>query len=201
MKQCTRCGVVKDLDEYHRMFGQPDGRRPVCKTCRKSDGAAEYQKTRPKRIKYQEGYRAKNRAMLADKQREYLLLHRTRIRLKRREWERLRVATDVNFRLRRRLRARVHSALKASGGAKKAAATMDLIGCSAENLRAHIERQFRPGMSWGNVGRWHIDHIRPCASFDLTDPAQQRACFHYTNLQPLWAADNLRKGAQYLPAA
>jgi HNH endonuclease. len=56
-------------------------------------------------------------------------------------------------------------------------------------------------MSWDNYGRdgWHIDHIRPCASFDLTDPEQQRQCFHYTNLQPLWAADNIRKGAKWQP--
>jgi hypothetical protein len=73
-----------------------------------------------------------------------------------------------------------------------------------EQLRQHLEAQFTDGMSWDNYGRdgWHIDHIRPCASFDLTDPEQQRQCFHYTNLQPLWAADNIRKGAVWSePAA
>jgi hypothetical protein len=57
----------------------------------------------------------------------------------------------------------------------------------------HLKDHFLPEMNWDNYGAWHIDHIRPCASFDLTDPEQQKQCFHYTNLQPLWAADNIRK--------
>jgi hypothetical protein len=67
-----------------------------------------------------------------------------------------------------------------------------LIGCRKPDLIAHIEIQFRPGMSWENYGRggWEIDHIIPCADFDLSDPAQQRACFHFTNLRPLWRIDN-----------
>lgn len=58
---------------------------------------------------------------------------------------------------------------------------------------AHIESLFWPGMSWRNQGRWHLDHIKPCASFNLNDPAQQAACFHWSNWQPLWADDNLIK--------
>lgn len=68
--------------------------------------------------------------------------------------------------------------------------TDELIGCTKEILMHHIESQFKLGMSWENKGQWEIDHIRPCASFDLTDPAQQKRCFHYSNLQPLWAKDN-----------
>ena len=76
---------------------------------------------------------------------------------------------------------------------------MDLVGCSIPELRKRLTQQFLPGMTWDNYGKWHIDHIRPCASFDLTDPEQQKQCFHYSNLQPLWAADNLRKGASINP--
>ena len=74
-----------------------------------------------------------------------------------------------------------------------------LLGCSIEVARFHLECQFTKGMSWDNYGYngWHIDHIRPCASFDLTDSEQQKQCFHYTNLQPLWAEDNLKKGDKY----
>lgn len=71
-----------------------------------------------------------------------------------------------------------------------------LLGCSAKELRRHLESQFKPWMNWGNYGRWHIDHIQPCASFDLTDPKQQEICFHYTNLQPLEAKKNIRKRAK-----
>lgn len=82
----------------------------------------------------------------------------------------------------------------------KSAATLELLGCSLDVLKSHLEKQFQPGMAWDTRGGktgWQIDHIRPCASFDLTDPAQQRECFHYTNLQPLWAKDNLSKGDSY----
>jgi len=63
-------------------------------------------------------------------------------------------------------------------------------------LRLHLERQFKDGISWDNYGEWHIDHIRPCAKFDLSKPEEQRACFHYTNLQPLWEKENVSKGAR-----
>jgi hypothetical protein len=83
-------------------------------------------------------------------------------------------------------------------GVKKVDTTFSLTGCSVAELKKYLESKFLPGMAWENYGihGWHIDHIRPCSSFDLTDPEQQRICFHYTNLQPLWAADNIRKGAK-----
>lgn len=85
--------------------------------------------------------------------------------------------------------------LKAMRGRKQAAPTMALVGCDLARLKDHLESNFRGGMSWDNYGfrGWHIDHIRPCASFDLADPDQQRACFHWSNLQPLWATENLTK--------
>lgn len=70
-----------------------------------------------------------------------------------------------------------------------------LVDCSKPALIAHFERLFQPGMSWENYGRggWEIDHILPCNTFDLTDPRQEAACFHYTNLRPLWRPDNLSR--------
>lgn len=112
-----------------------------------------------------------------------------------REWARRRVAEIPVVRLLLALRSRVACAMKAK--ASKSASTRALLGCSVEDLKRHLEIQFRPGMSWDNYGDWHVDHIRPCASFDLTDPEQQRACFNFKNLQPLWAKDNLSKGAKY----
>ena len=100
---------------------------------------------------------------------------------------------DPAFALLHRLRVRLNHAL---GGKAKASTTMDLVGCTAQELVAHMEAQFLPGMAWENRGEWHVDHIRPCSSFDFSDPEQQRACFHYSNLQPLWAVDNQRKGAR-----
>jgi hypothetical protein len=85
-------------------------------------------------------------------------------------------------------------------GMSKTVSASELVGCTVEQLRSHIEHQFIDGMSWLNHGidGWHVDHIKPCASFDLSDINQQRECFHYTNLQPLWAIDNLRKGSKLL---
>lgn len=104
---------------------------------------------------------------------------------------------DPQYRIRNALRGRVRSAVVAAS-ATKSARTFTLIGCAIEQLKTHLESLFQPGMSWANYGKngWHIDHIRPCASFDLMDPEQQRLCFHYTNLQPLWWRDNCVKGAR-----
>jgi hypothetical protein len=100
---------------------------------------------------------------------------------------------DINYRILLNLRKRLGSTVKC-----KVNKTVDLLGCTINQLRTHLEGLFTNGMSWSNYGKhgWHIDHIRPCASFDLTDPFQQKQCFHYTNLQPLWAFDNLSKGAR-----
>lgn len=104
--------------------------------------------------------------------------------------------TNVRYRLRHNLHGRLRVALKAQG-VKKTTSTMKLCGCSLEKLKQHLESQFTEGMSWGNKGQWHIDHIKPCAAFDLSDVEEQKKCFHYTNLQPLWAIDNMKKGAKY----
>ena len=74
---------------------------------------------------------------------------------------------------------------------------MEYVGCSPAFLREHLERLFSDGMTWENQGEWHVDHIRPCASFDLSTEEEKKRCFHYTNLQPLWATDNLSKGAAW----
>lgn len=97
---------------------------------------------------------------------------------------------NPNARLAKTLRNRVNSAIK---GSLKSASTLELLGCSVEFLKLHLEAKFKKGMAWENRRKWHIDHIRPCASFDLTDPEQQRQCFHYSNLQPLWAFENQEK--------
>jgi hypothetical protein len=103
-----------------------------------------------------------------------------------------RYRTDPIFVITCRLRARLTTILKRRG-IKKTVATMALIGCSGAELHRHIERQFEPGMSWNNRNAWHIDHIKQCASFDLIDSVQQAACFHFSNLRPLWGAENLAR--------
>ena len=105
-----------------------------------------------------------------------------------------RYQSDPVYRMRQQLRGRVSQALR-SAGIKRSARTMELVGCSVEDLRRHIESLWQLGMTWANhsVQGWHIDHIRPCFTFDLTKPEEQRACFHWSNLRPLWAKDNLSR--------
>jgi len=76
--------------------------------------------------------------------------------------------------------------------------SLELFGCSVIEIRIYLESLFKEGMTWYNYGKWHIDHIIPCSSFDLTKVEEQEKCFHYTNLQPLWAIDNLRKSNKIL---
>jgi len=96
------------------------------------------------------------------------------------------------IKLAKNLRTRVYLSLKRQGGIKSKK-TMDLVGCDINYLRKHLEKQFEPLMSWDSYGKWHVDHIIPVTKFDLTDPEQQKICFHYTNLQPLWGPENIRK--------
>jgi len=115
------------------------------------------------------------------------------------DYQKNRAKHDLDYRLRNSLRARVRAALKYQSVSKDLG-TAKLIGCTIAELREHLEEQFIGGMTWDNYGDWHIDHIKPCVLFDLSDPDQQRECFHYTNLQPLWAKDNQSKGATYEPS-
>ena len=108
-----------------------------------------------------------------------------------------RYKNDLNFRITMNLRKRVRNIIK---NQKKYFSNIELVGCSVTELKVHLEKQFTKGMTWKNYGfyGWHIDHVIPCSSFDMTDPKQQKKCFHYTNLQPLWAEDNLRKSNKIL---
>jgi hypothetical protein len=101
---------------------------------------------------------------------------------------------NIQLRIIRNNRKRVWDALK---GFCKSKSTALLLGCSGEELMRHLEKQFKPGMTWDNYGEWHMDHKRPCASFDMADPEQQKTCFHFSNYQPLWAKENYSKSDKW----
>lgn len=118
---------------------------------------------------------------------------------KKNDWRRRRLMADPTFRISCKLRTRISVAISRQvKGGKKFRSLEGLLGCTTEQFMAHIQSRFRPGMSWGNYGEWHIDHIKPCCSFDLGDEAQQIACFNFMNCQPLWASDNLSKNGRIL---
>ena len=102
---------------------------------------------------------------------------------------------DPMFKVMENLRTRMYVVVT-SKHAVKESTTMKLTGCTLDFLKKYLEKKFKDGMSWDNYGQWHIDHIKPCASFNLVDPMEQKKCFHYTNLQPLWGEHNLKKGSK-----
>lgn len=106
--------------------------------------------------------------------------------------------TDSSHRLEVNIKSRTHHGLRNSE-TRKSVSNVYLLGCSYKQLRVYLESLFTEGMSWDNYGKggWEVDHIKPCASFDLSDLKQQRICFHYTNLQPLWRIDNRKKSDKF----
>jgi DNA gyrase/topoisomerase IV subunit A len=149
-----------------------------------------YQKNRESILLERKEYQEINAEEIKDYQKTYRQEHKVELK----EYIRNKMRTNINFRILHCLRKRVWEVLK---GYNKSAHTMELVGCSIEQLKNHLEKQFSKGMSWDNYGKWHVDHVRPCASFDVSIPEQQKLCFNYTNLQPLWAVDNLIKSDKY----
>lgn len=125
-------------------------------------------------------------------QKRYRTKHRKEITAKNVIYQKVKIENDVNYRLRWLLRSRINIAIKRQLGSK-CFKTIELLGCSIQQAREHIEKQFKDGMTWENHGTWEIDHIIPVSSFNLTNPEEQKKAFHYTNLQPLnWKENRLK---------
>lgn len=174
MKQCKRCQQNKDLSEFSIKKRTADGLNQLCKSCCSEINRKWYEEHKQDRCVAIKQWKIKHRDEIAAR-------------------NRLRYDSDINFRLGSLLRNRLVCAIKNHN--KTGSAVRDL-GCSIEEFKIYIESKFLPGMTWDNHGQygWHIDHIQPLASFDLSDPEQCKIACHYTNLQPLWWIDNLQKG-------
>ena len=135
---------------------------------------------------------AARREIIREQRNAYYKENKDQILKARRIARRLRRKTDPTFKLEENLRARTNIAIKNNS---KSESTFELLGSTVEHARKHLESQFTKGMSWKTYGLygWHIDHIIPCDSFDLSIKEHRLQCFHFTNLQPLWAKDNLSK--------
>jgi hypothetical protein len=160
---------------------------------------AKYQQEKEVVKKKQRDYRKRDPQRYRDNhnrvQKEWRVKNKDRVRAIYNRHMKKKRSSDVLFWLKCAVRERMCCALRKQSSAKSDR-TIVLVGCTVSQLRRHLESLFLPGMTWDNRGihGWHIDHIIPVSRFDLSDPAQQAAAFHYTNLQPLWAKDNLRKG-------
>ena len=187
--RCQAKLLAQELGEPTYVTGKPcrngheSARRTstgVCIECSRETARADYHKNKSVRRAVQAAYWSTEQGRAAKAQAKS-------------KWRKRHRQTPEGL-LTHRLRQRCVTAIN-KAKTTKTATFNQLLGCTYQALAAHIESRFQPGMSWENRDEWHIDHIKPCASFDLSCPDQQRACFHYTNLQPLWAQDNLRKGA------
>lgn len=112
--------------------------------------------------------------------------------MKKHDYAMQRYNSDINFRLIKIQRARIRNALK---GLNKSQTTQELIGCTVEELKIHLESKFTKGMTWDTYGKygWHVDHIVPISKFNLEDESELKRACHYSNLQPMWWRENLQK--------
>ena len=207
MRLCKKCGQNKDISLFPKKSNCKDGYNTICKICinlhnkqyrdnnkeqfkniRKKHSINNKDKIRIQRSKYTKKHADKK--AVYDK--KYRSDNREKIAKYKYNWE-YKNRNDPIFKIRKNLRRRINHVLK---GNNKSQHSFELIGCTAQEFKIYIESKFLPGMSWDNYGNkgWHIDHIKPCCTFDLSKPEEQRKCFHYTNQQPLWAEENLKKG-------
>lgn len=203
-KKCSKCNDIKPkTHEYFNYLSKAkDGFKHQCKECRKKEYSDDAATIKEKRKEYYRNNKdivdAKNRQYRIDNpkwyrktNKEYYQANKERMKENSKRSLYRRMKEDKGFLILQRLRKRMYEAMN---GRVKSKRTIELIGCSVEELHDHIEKQFVDGMSWDNYGEWHVDHIMPCALFDFNKVEHQQECFNYKNLQPLWAEDNIRKG-------
>lgn len=162
----------------------------------------EKRKIYMKKLYWEHGYKEKkakykkeNRDKIRKQSKEYYT--RPEIKKQMAKYRKYKFKTDPVWIVRSRIRTRFYTHIK-KGMAEKKVKTLDLIGCDWLFLKNHLEKKFKKNMNWNNYGKWHIDHIKPMSHFNLFDVQEQKNCFHYSNLQPLWAVENLRKGNRYV---
>lgn len=208
MKTCVKCKIEKDLNDFSNNKAKKDGKCVYCRSCYAIVNKQWRQKNPEKYKKIHDRWEKNNidavrknrlRSYYRHKEkmntysREYKKKNKDILKIKSRHYVKKKYYEDINFRLSVILRGRLWKAITRDS---KQSSALTLLGCTIDQLKIHLEKQFTKGMNWKNYGEWHIDHIKPCCSFDLTDLEQQKICFHYSNLQPLWAKDNIRKNGK-----
>lgn len=203
-KTCSKCGVTKEMVCFSKHSRNIGYYQSWCKGCvylnkrawmNRNPDKVKDQEARDRSTQQRKEYAASYKRSEKYKRQAHDYAKKTRV--KRNKHTRNRSRSDVNFKLRGRLRTRIYIALK-TGRFSKGSNTQELLGCSFDNVKKYLEDQFEPWMNWANHGEWHIDHIVPLHTFNLTSLEDQKKAFHYTNLQPLSAHDNLSKNGKCL---
>ncbi len=193
IKECIGCRRLLPRNLFWSNRGQKDGLVSRCKVCSAVQSRGYYVSS-PSKLQRARAYQIKHRDLILARQKiRYEESKKDPAKLERRrarqcDYVKRRKQTDIGFRIMSACRNRLYEVLART---RRPASSVKLIGCSPADLKTHLEKQFDPNWTWSDWGRaFEIDHIRPCYTFDLTDPNQQMACFHYTNLRPLLKATN-----------
>ena len=209
-KVCSKCNIEKKPYDFGKYKNAKDGLKKVCKDCRKIESKNRYKNNKDYFLKYRadnkknillknKEYRENNPELRKqhyqknkEKEKKYAIEYRKNNEFFYRNYYNNRYKTDVIFRLNKIIRSRLNKKLRKydSNNSKK---TIEVLGCTIQELRDYIEKQFKEGMTWNNRGLkgWHIDHIIPLSSAK-TEEELYKLC-HYSNLQPLWAEENMKK--------
>jgi hypothetical protein len=177
------------IKEYRKEYF--NNNKEYFKKYNKEYGKEYRNNNKDKSKEYNDKYYYENKNKIKERSLKYYYENKNKIVEYKKEY----LKNNINAKLALILRKRLCNAITYKGRVKSASI---LIGCEISFLKQYLESKFQEGMTWKNHGvhGWHIDHIIPCASFDLSKEEEQRKCFHYTNLQPLWAKDNMSKGAK-----
>jgi hypothetical protein len=180
--ECRICKIDKSLDNFYKTTRHKSGYETRCKSCKN-----EYitKNITPKHREYYREYTKKWMKDNLDRKQEY-----------EKQYWKSKYKKDINFTLRHLLRSHFYRLINKNNKNKN---INDLIGCDIEQLKQHLESQFKPEMNWNNHKIiWEIDHIKPISLFNLTDIEQQKQCFHYTNLQPLFKTTEIAESLGYI---
>jgi len=205
--ECVECKKVylltkKDsLKESQRKWrdAHPDYQREYSKTEKSKEYHRQYYRDHAQDYKERQKQRRKdNPEREAVSRRIYIEKNRESVNNYHREWKAKKAQSDPQYKLKINISRRIRYELHTLNRGRKTSRTIELIGCSIEELKVHIESQFAPGMSWENYGSvWHLDHRIPCAAWDLTNEFESKCCWNYRNLQPMLANENRRKKDKY----
>ena len=179
LKTCSSCKIDRELDQFNKDKSATDGLKYSCRECTKKRYSIYYESNKEREIERQTNYQNNNKSSVRASR---------NIRVKKK------YDTDILYRLKINTRNRIKHFLKSSNFDKIKNGTFNIVGCTPFELKDHIQKQFLEGMNWENYGfrGWHIDHIIPLAACENNDDVH-KLC-HYTNLQPMWADDNYKKG-------
>lgn len=205
MKTCSRCKIKKDISDFYKKKSSKDGYRSEFKECdyhlSKKHKEKYYNKNKDilksnldkEELKlYMDDYRKSNKESIRETNKIYRDNNKQNLNHQRKEYRKIKFLQDPIYKIQHNIRSNISNSLK---GYSKSSKTQEILGCDFNMFKKYIEYQFKDGMSWENIGEWHLDHKIPISWAETEEKVYELN--HYTNFQPLWAKDNLTKGNKW----